>query len=225
MKKRIFGSWLLWMICGALMIFYTLASAGISFLFPPRAAAAEEAEALCRETGFSRHFEEFRFDTVIFSGLYLCSGDDDTPTDWIMCGYFDGKFIPFYVSAASGDTPEDLTNVSYLLRRPTAANAMHSEWVVASLVDDIVDEGYYTTEQAEYFFTAAVLQADRNGAVQYLILALSGALLITLGLVFLVFHIHPDSPEPPDASMEEPPEDDPVDASAEEPDFGFTQVN
>ena len=245
MKRSILGGWMLWMLIGALMLLYTLLSAGVSFIYTPVAQSWTEAEAMAAETGISRPCREFRFETVIFSGLYLCSGDDATPTDWIMCGYIDGKFLPFYVPASDGEPPEDLQNVSYILRRPTPGNAIHSEWVVASLVDDIVDEGYYSTEQASYFFTTAVLQADRNGAALLLVLALCGVALIVVGSVFLglrlrrepepppvIYAVSPgDLPIPPEEEHEDDPpmedtgpeEEEPEEEEAEE-DFGFSRL-
>ena len=247
-RPTIFGAWMLWMLTGALMLLYTLFSAGVSFVYPARAVSWTDAEELAAGTGFSRPCREFRFDTVIFTGLYLCTGEDDTPTDWVMCGYLDGKFIPFYVPVSAGDPPEDQQHVSYLLRRPTAGNAMHSEWVVASLTDDIADTGSYTHEQAEAFFTAAVLQADRNGAVQLLIVALSGVALILLGALFLGLHLRRrfEPPKPPviyaespaastpsdgaelpgepEIPAEAPPEEEPGEPEEPEDSFGFEHL-
>jgi len=243
MKRSILGGWMLWMLVGALMLLYTLLSAGVSFIYTPTAQSWTEAEAMAAEAGISRPCREFRFDTVIFSGLYLCSGDDAAPTEWIMCGYIDGKFLPFYVPSTDDNPPEDLQNVSYLLRRPTAANAIHSEWVVASLVDDIVDEGYYTTDQATFFFTTAVLQADRNGAALLLVLALCGVALIVVGSVFLglrlrrdpaprpvVYAVSPgdlpseEDSEEDDLPTEDSPAEDPTKGDPEEDDFGLSQL-
>ena len=187
--KKFLGFWILWVIVGVCLIAFPVVTSGLSFLFCPVVDSLEDVEALYSTDGEYRPFAEFRFETVIFSGLYLCVGEDDTPTDWVMCGYIDGRFLPFYVRATSSEPPDDLTNVSYILRRPSDVNTVHDEWVVTSLIDDIVNESEYEYDEASTFFTTEVLQADRNGAIILKVCAVAGLLLIAVGVLFLVLRL------------------------------------
>ena len=201
--KKFFGFWIIWVIVGIAMLAYPLITSSFSFLSHPVADSAEDIAALYDTDGEYRPFAEFRFETVIFSGLYLCAGEDDTPTDWVMCGYIDGRFLPFYVKATSVDPPDDQTNVSYILRRPSDVNTVHDEWVVTSLVDDIVNESDYSYDDATSFFTSEVLQADRNGALILTACAGCGIVFIAAGILFLAARIR-RSKSSPEAAVSTP---------------------
>lgn len=226
-------------VIGALLIGFPLGAAGFSFIAPPQATTIEEAEALYAEGGLQREFREFQFETVLFTGLYLSVGEDETPTDWIMCGYFDGKLLPFYVTADERNAPQDFENVSYLLRRPSSGYDMHNEWVTASLIDEVMSDGTFTLDEASYAFSPAVLQAHRNGATVLAVMFFSGIAVLLLGALLLTIALRRSIKKPapaivlptvPAPAEDAPATDSPAEKAAEsEPeketaDFGFKQL-
>ncbi len=177
MKKKLIP-----MIICLLIAASCIARAGTSLFVVRHTNDPDTVEAVFEQSGnIYRPYIEVTFDMVTCSSMYLYTNDENSPTDWLMCGFVGDRWIPFFITNFSGSSemPADEYDVTYILQYPSDENSTQIDWAYSALIEDLTTTFDVTEEEVDGIFSPAVMQAARNSrTVTQIVFGVSAVLSI-----------------------------------------------